>query len=484
MKKYLIYINTLIVSLLISCDDYLDVNIDPNNPTEVTPNLILPVAQNYTARYIQESRSTNHLGNMLMYNWSETYGFSWYPDEFGYLVTSSFYSDLFDDAYLLALKQYSILDQLGPEHDNYKAISTIMKSFHFQMLVDTYGDIPYFNALGRTANATPAYDDAQAIYDDLIVQLSEAISLIDAAEDNSLSVFPEDDDIMFGGDMAAWKRLANTIKLRILTRESDVASSAYISGELAVIAAEGSGYITEDVTINPGYAQEEGKQNPFWNSFGASVGGSVTLTNDATCATQYILDYLTNINDPRIDYIYEQPAGGHLGVEQGITVFQDHGADFVSNIGPGIKSGPNMDATILTLAESYFNQAELAFKGLGGDSESLYNSGVSASFVYLGAPGYSTYINQGMENVTYATSTDKLEAIITQKWIALNGITAIQSWFDYSRTGYPSNLPVSNQASTTDRPVRLFYPSSEVTGNILNVPEQPDAFNDKIFWAN
>jgi len=77
-----------------------------------------------------------------------------------------------------------------------------------------------------------------------------------------------------------------------------------------------------------------------------------------------------------------------------------------------------------------------------------------------------------------------MEVIITQKWIALNGINAGQSWFDYSRTGYPTGLTVSLQASTSDRPVRLEYPNSEITGNTANVPSQPNVFTAKIFWAN
>lgn len=75
MKKYLI-LSIISVFLLASCDSFLDVNTDPNNPVEVSPDLILPVAQTYSATYNLGNRRTNHLGNMLMYNWGETHGFS------------------------------------------------------------------------------------------------------------------------------------------------------------------------------------------------------------------------------------------------------------------------------------------------------------------------------------------------------------------------------------------------------------------------
>jgi hypothetical protein len=157
-----------------------------------------------------------------------------------------------------------------------------------------------------------------------------------------------------------------------------------------------------------------------------------------------------------------------------------------------------MPAVILTLAEHYFNLAELAFKGYGADPEMLYNLGIQASWDYLSRDvdadliadietnigTIEDYMAQPLNNVSYAVSTNKLDAIMHQKWIATNGITAEQSWFDYSRTGYPSNLPISWLASSTDRPVRLAYPNSEVTGNTLNIPTQPDPFTQKIFWAN
>lgn len=482
MKKYLFIITIFIGLLSVSCEDFLDVNTDPNNPVEVSPDLLLPVAQWYTADWLQQNRGVSHLGNMFMYNWSETYGFSWYDEEFKYLVTSTFYDKLFDESYSRALKQYSDLDGLDDEFIYYKAISKIMKVYHFQILVDLYGDIPYSEALMRGANATPVYDDAATIYADLLVQLTAAIDMINTGATAEVVTPPTYDDVMFGGDMVMWKQFANTLKLRILVRGQNTLSYA---AELAAITAEGSGYISSDVIIQPGYAQEVNKQNPFWNELGWSVDGTVKLSNDATCATQWILDQLTANNDPRIDFIYEMPADGHMGVDQGSNPGDTHAADFVSNIGAGILKEAGMGANIFSLAESNFNQAEAALNmASGGDPEALYNAGVAASFAYLGAGDPATYLSQINNNVSYANSTNKLEAIITQKWTAVNGITAEQSWFDYTRTGYPANLPVSLMASTDDRPVRLFYPSSEIVANTANLPKQPNAFSAKIFWAN
>jgi hypothetical protein len=422
---------------------------------------------------------------MIVYNWSEAFGFSWYDEEMAYLVTSTFYDQLFDHSYDDPLKQYADLDDLSDDYASYKAISKIMKAYHFQILVDLYGNIPYFDALKRGENATPKYDDAAAIYADLLVQLTEAIDIINTAEAAAINILPGNDDVIFGGNMMMWKQFANTIKLRILVRG---ANTLNVASEIATIVAEGSGYITDDVIVQPGYLKETAKQNIFWDEFGSDVGGTTTSTNRATCATQYVLDLLAATNDTRLDRIYELPATGHLGVEQGANPNdQAFGYEYVSNIGPGLLKSPTMGANIFSLAESYFNQAELALNGFGGDPEALYNMGVKASFDYLGVDSddYDDYIGQGVTNVTYANSSNKLEAIITQKWIAVNGITAEQSWFDLTRTGYPTGLPIPAGASSTTRPVRLAYPSSEITGNTLNVPKpQPNVFTAKLFWAN
>ena len=494
MKTFKIIGSLHLAVLLAACSsDYLDINEDPNNPLSVSPDMILPVAQSYSA-FIQESfQGQNSLGNFMMYNWAESEGSVFYSSEFRYLVSPSFYSQNFDYTYENVLKQYKVLDDMeSPEYGYYRAISKIMMAYHFQILVDTYGDIPYFEALQRGENPTPAYDAAEAIYDDLIVQLTAAIDLIDFTASNSEldPVIPAADDVIFGGNMDHWKGFANTVKLRILVRLSDLPEkSEYIKNEFDVISNEGSGFIENDVEVQIGYFNEANKMNPKWSAFGQDPQGNNTIYNNATCATPFVLDFLSNSQDPRIDFIYERPPSGHLGVRQaqlynmpGEGLFD---SDKVSNLGPGILKDPGQAALLYTVSESYFNQSEAVFKGLiPGDAQYLYESGIQASFDHLGAGDATAYYSNNINLVNWEATSNKLEAIITQKWIALNSIDAIQSWFDYSRTGYPANLPVSDLATTPDRPVRLAYPSSEITANGANLPGQPEVFTVKIFWAN
>ena len=482
LTKYILFLS--VAFTLISCDeDYLDVNTDPNNPTSVTPELALPVAQIYTATSIYENRYTNNLGNLFMYSHSQAYGFSWYTEEFQYLVNASFYEQLWTYHYQSVLKQYHTLDveiEGDNSNNNFRAISKIMKAFHFQVLVDLYGDIPYTSALKRGANITPTFDDAQTVYESLISELTAGIALIDSSADN-----PGEQDIMFAGDLTKWKQFANTVKMRILIRQSGISGrEAYIQEQFDVIAAEGSGFISADASINPGYVNEEGKQNPLWAAFGKAVAGTVTLNNDATCASDFVLDYLTTTDDPRIDSLFEEPDAGHKGTPQGVTVGEDFNADNVSNIGPGILKGADQDAIIISAAESHFLQSEATLHGFitGGEAvaKAHYDAGIAASFTALGATqgDYSGDSN-------WSNLSSKQEAIITQKWIALMGTNGIETWFEYNRTGFPTGVPVSAAGDgVADRPVRLLYPNSEISANTANVPKQKNAFTDKIFWAN
>lgn len=494
MKSIFKYISLLTVAVVLlfsatSCEDFLDVNVDPNNPTEVTPDLVLPTGLQYTSRYLKQDRYLSHLGNMFMYNWSQSDGFSWYEDEFLYNVTSSFYDQLFDFAYGNALKQYQVLDQPDdPLMANYAAISKIMKAYHFQILVDLYGDIPYSEALLRKDEATPKYDEAEVVYSDLFDQLTAAIDLINNADVEALAP-TENDDVVFQGDMNAWIEFANTIKLRLLVRAQN--TDVFDAADWATV--DGASFISDDVIINPGYLVEENKQNPLWDDLGWDASGTQTLSSKATCATDYILEYLENTSDPRIDYLYEKPEDGHLGVPQGLEdydtpVLDAYVPEKVSNIGPGILKSGTMGSNIFTLAESYLLQAEAVQIGeLTGDAQALYEAGVKASFDYLGTPGSGTYLSLSIVNTGWNASPDKIEAIITQKWLATNGITAEQSWFDYSRTGFPSGLPISRTADTPndERPVRLLYPSGEISANGGEVPAQVNslAFTEKVFWA-
>ncbi len=495
----------LISASLQSCDDYLDVNDDPNNPSSenVNPEIVLAATQVYTYGVLAGNVSSanpnavqdnmNQLGNLMMNNWTRDVGASnssYYFNEHTYNVTSDFYSGIFENLYLRTSNYTFIQNTTKPGYDNYKAIAKILKTYYFQYLVDLYGNIPYSEAHKRGNNLTAKYDDALTIYRDLVVQLEEAVTLIDNAPIGTLN--PGENDVMLSGDMGMWKKFANTLKLRILLRECKrTASSAYIISEMAELQSSGAEFLgpNDNVTINPGFSASANKQNGFAAMF-LNTNDEFKNNWSSTAATKYTVTYLTSTFDTRLTRIYSATsagAGTYDGHQQG-DVLNTSTNYPVSHVGPGLLQNSSQDGLVFTAAESLLLQAEAVQRlYLTGSAKSLYESAITESYKLLGldASAASAYYIQPINLVGWDASTNKIEAIINQKWIALNGINGGETWIENTRTGYPAHVPLSTVAPPgTSRPIRLLYPSSEIAGNTANVPQQneSEAFTSKIFW--
>ena len=133
-----------------------------------------------------------------------------------------------------------------------------MQCFLYQKLVDMYGDVPYTEALQGTDFFTPVYDPQQTIYEGLITKLTEAIADIKAASWPASFVA----DIVFTGNKTNWVKFANSLKMRILMRQSFMPGRlAYIQSKVSEIVTEGSGFMTtEYVSSNPGFLKQAGKK--------------------------------------------------------------------------------------------------------------------------------------------------------------------------------------------------------------------------------
>ena len=165
----------------------------------------------------------------------------------------------------------------------------------------------------------------------------------------------------------------------------------------------------------------------------------------------------------------------------------------MSNIGPGILKGATQDAIIYTLAECYFNLAEARQRGFitsGDDAKTLYNKGIQASFDYLGVAEdrFDIYTAQNKNLVNWDASSNKLEAIITQKWIA-NTINGYEGWIEYNRTGFPDLKTISASLNNNIIPVRMPYPAEEEALNSENYKKAAAAtdgnsINTRVWWNN
>ncbi|WP_084519407.1 SusD/RagB family nutrient-binding outer membrane lipoprotein [Christiangramia echinicola] len=502
-KKFLIKpLLMLFAVAAISCsEDMLDVNENPNNPSTSTPSLTLPVAQDDFVAL--NARSMTYLGQFMVYNWAVPSNWSANGDLIRYNITSNFFTNIFETSYVSIFKNLTYVENFtdpsgAVSYDAYDVIAQTLKGFQYQYLVDLYGDVPYTEANLRGENPTPAYDDSELIYKSVIDSLTNAannaLNLPENAED------PGNQDIIYGGDMTGWAQFANSVKLRMLVRMSNTGQDSYIQEQIASIMANGAGFITDNVVANPGYSDNAGQQNPFYGYVGVGPNGAALDRQDFTVATDYAIETLTDFNDPRLESLYSDAVNhGYIGAEQS-TQLPGTGftSDDLSHVGPGLLKSSDQDQPIMLLSEALFLQAEATFRGYlpGGEAaaKELYEQAIAASFEFLGAQEENVdgdlvdadpeeYYTQLIENVSWDASPNKIEAIITQKWIALNGTSSIESWVEWIRTGFPNTLPIPAESGGV-RPVSLLYPVSEIARNSDNVPAQTpsDAFTNAPFW--
>lgn len=484
--------------LLSACKKgYLDINTNPNKPSEVTPGLVLTNALNSTAVSTTGSINFYQFASTWTGYWNYSGAVSAFAEERSYQFTTNYspavstWNNLYHN-----LEDYDYVEKQSVTTKNtfFSAISKTMKAYDFHNLVDIFGNIPYSDALKSTASIRPKYDNAQDIYEDLAKKLDTAASLF---KDNVGKVASADAayDIMYKGDAAKWGKFANTLKLRILLRQSEMPGrGTYILAEIAKITANGLGFIGsgDGGSVNPGYTNSAGKQNPFWSTFGYSPVGKTAPTDGHRfyIASEYAMNFYQGNNDPRLSKVFTTIDDGngttYSGSAFGPTAGNADNPQFKSAIGTGLLKGADMAQPLLTDFESLFLQAEAAQRTyISADPRGLYESAVQQCFTYLGAGSATAYLAaSSVSNWTLAP--DKLSLIMKQKWAAMNGINDMESWADYRRLNIPADIPISNNPAASVRkvPVRLLYPQSEYNYNPDNVLAQGtiSQFTTRIFW--
>lgn len=528
MKRTAFKIASLCVLLSgTACKKYLDINNNPNAATSASAQNIMPQALAATASVLN---NYNNYGSQLVGYMANAGGYGGFGSSVTYNFSSADFSGLWSGTYDNLEDYQTVINQTNsqlPEYGYYNAAARIMRAMDFQLLVDAYNDIPYTDALKGEGSLTPTYTAATTIYADLARQLDSAIAIINRTDTASGEIKNMGSvDILFGGDATLWKQFANTLKLRLLVKAGDKVTFDNKTFDAA-------GFLKEDALINPGYTRDNGRQNPQWNNWAYTyTGGAATRS---WMPTDWALSFYdgTKLDDPRGYVVYRSfpsTPSNQLGYENSSVSSSPAGSAWFSYVNSdanststsggnsiGVLKGPNAGFPVMLAAESYFLQAEAAVKGITtGTASTLFDAGILASFNYLyqlpnGSystdPNWSSpsgdyqYYKQTnstnyLANFALANTTAKqLEAIITQKYIALNFINAQEAWNDYRRTHYPAIVEGSTSStasfaslqsvsSRTDKlPSRILYPTAETSYNPQNVPKNISPFTSYIFWA-
>jgi SusD/RagB-like outer membrane lipoprotein len=495
MRKKITYIPLALLILLAGCSkSYFSIN--DNNPNQITK---LP-AQGAMAGVLNQTAAIVTCDFPFLAcshgYWTVAQGFSDIIDFCNFNYSTNFGQSIWQDIYG-NLGNISYIENSAQTDSSlvfFGAFAKILKAQQYQMLVDVYNNVPYTQA-SIVADLYPKYDNAQAIYEDIIKKIDTAIQILNISHPTAVQPTTAT-DIMFGGNVTLWKQFANTLKLRILLHQSEMAGrQSYIQTQIQNIVNEGDGFLQagQNAWVNPGYTRNNLQQNPFYVAFGYNSSGGQSPNNVSFRAQSYAISFYTNTNDSRIGYFYStlgntnQYVGGPWGT-QGLPA-----PSSASGIGPGLLQNDGQSCPIMTAMESLFLQAEAAQRGWivpATTTQDLYQQAIRESYRYLNVTNAdiaaAAYYNQAITNVGWAASSDKIQAIMVQKWAAMNGIDWPEVWTDYRRLHLPSDIPFSNSPNVAGphNPVRLLYPTIEYQTNQANVQAMGtiNQFTSKIFW--
>lgn len=420
---------------------------------------------------------------------------SWWSDGLGYNYSGGYTDAAWGwlSGYFGDVKSFMDLTKTGAEfeNENMYAMALIMKSLYYQMYTDTFGMLPYSEA-GVEGNLTPKYDSQKDIYKGIIAELDEAMAIIGATERTGTGVADvAENDVYCGGDLQKWKKLANTLKLRIGMRAlgatgDDFASNAISSALSSPLLDATSGSVTmiKDIIIGRWGAAAYGD---VWHDFGGGSNWSMGAT---------LINQLKHTQDPRLS-AYASPAkGGEFTFEGTGADYQERLAFLLANLdkagatytttiagdvttlnvdagqyigqptrlngdikpmvkfdmfstpsqlvnqktGEGVGTYPEI---ILTSAEAYFLQSEAALRGMGsGDAQTLFADGIREAMKLweISDGDYESYISsQDAANISTGTMDEKLEKIAMQRWL-VSYTDGFEAWAVVRDTGYPTEL--------------------------------------------
>ncbi|PUZ27853.1 Starch-binding associating with outer membrane [Chitinophaga costaii] len=408
-----------------SCKKYLDVNTNPNNPTDVPVATILSNAEvmiTYTTGG-NVSRMTSSVVQYYSGHRNQPYDY----DRYKILPTDNDYT--WSNLYA-AMKNLRVAQQKGYESQSYGyvGISQVLTAYTFSILTDMMGDIPVKQALRDDSTLTPAYDKQQDIYPYLQTMLDSGIVNLGKT---SVGVDPADDDLVYGGEKANWIKLANSLKLRLYNHISKIDATAaqkFLATSPALIEQNSEGAYVY-------YKAGAGNQNPIYQ-FDVLSG----RTDEAI--SQTFIDKLNAVNDPRKTLLLAPVQdnsngfkGQYRGKAPGVNE-EDPNLSLYSRVGSayGDATAP---VVIISASEVDFIKAEVALRA--GDPATAgvaYNKGISDDFDFLGiSSSLSAYVAQ--PSVAW---NGTLQQLINQKYIAMFG-TSTEAWVDWRKTGFPALTP-------------------------------------------
>lgn len=447
------------VVALAACEDGLtDVNVDPNAPTDVSANFLLPQSIRAGAEMVYGA------GQMLAHTsiWPQQTVELQYPDEEQGLVRPDRMQFYWDNFYAGALADIQGVVEKGRDQADpaIEGVGLIWRGWLYQHASDLWGDIPFSEALqAEEGITTPAYDSQQEIYTGVLADLASAQEIVTSGGDGFSG-----GDILYEGDYEKWSKFANSLRMRMAMRMSEVDPAA---AQAAFVAAyEAGGFESNDDNAMLGWPGAP-YQSPLYEDW---------QTRDDFGVSSTMIDTLQSLSDPRLE-LYAEPAeedGEFRGLGNNIATPELSISNY-SRIGDFWRArGEATPTAIMTYAEVLFLQAEAAARGwIPGDAGALYEEAIRANmemYQDLGALEAPTdgeidaYLAQPA--VTFSAA-NAIEQINLQKWIALY-MNGAEAWANQRRIDVP-DLEAGPDLDLARIPVRFSYPAGEQSLNATNL---------------
>lgn len=459
MKKFAI-ISTIVLGLATaSCDSYLDINQDPNSPSEsmMTPDIMLPAAEmNLVGSYGDFARIA---GGYFAQYYVQTFGTSNYLDFSQFTMSATRSSGFYTQMTSRSLKNLTTIRSMAKaseEWGTYLAATTLW-AYAYQVLVDAYGEVPFSEAFDVSISS-PHYDKGADVYAGILKELDEALAKANPNDQVATN-------FLFNGQNAAkWIKFAKALKLKILSRESGVAS---VDSQIAALVQEND-FPTSDVAYAGCWKNESGAMSPFYAEEFATNWGSTQINvvaNVAIIGTMQQKDANGDVvySDPRLPAFFStNGAGEYTGGISGSNFSTSD--NFKSTYWCRPVASYDMPVYLLTVAETEFFIAEYYAKaGNAAEAEAHYNAAIEASCATAGVGGAAAVMAQ----FPYDAANYK-QSIGVQKWISLAGVNTFEGWCEARRLDYPAfgnvtGLQLYNNSSDDSYKPELYVPGTLYT---------------------
>jgi hypothetical protein len=461
MKNTFLIILTVILFTVSGCKKFIDVNDNPNVPTDVNEALILSPIE------LDVSHSVSAGFDFAIVNhWMQTISLNQpVPNTGTYQLFNSDVDGDWSNLYTTCMNNLIALTKRAETGGNtkYAGISQILTAFSLGVATDLWGDVPYSSAFQGSTNFKPSYDKQEDVYKSIQSLLDKALANITTNKGKD----PGSDDFYYSGDMTKWKKLAYTLKARFymhLTKAPGYTAAA--QADLALAALQ-NGMQANDDDMKFGYPGSAGQENPLYGTFHPV---STLMLSDK------LVDGFKTSNDPRLSIMVapSETTGLFTGLPIGTATSGSYQLESYSRPGAFYRD-PAAFFYVVNYTEALFLKAEATLIKSGfAAAQPIYQDAIKAHMSKLGVSSANT--NTYLAARGTLTNSNALQLIIEEKTIA--NYLSIENFNDWRRTGFPAITKIP--AGLSEIPRRFLYPEAEIIANPQAV--QSAKLTDRVWW--